>query len=199
MVWASIHLMSGLMTFKINVADLLGRDAPSRDVLIEAPVDWGMELSKIRPDPPLEADVTLSSLPGAILARGRLRFRVEHICRRCLTPYVEDASLNVTGLFEDPADEDSYPIHENEIDLEVFLRDEAMLAMPLLPECPDGCDVSAPHDTGGLGDSPAGEPPGGEEQGEWRLEDLPEAEELRRLLYGAGGIDDSPDDGRSSG
>lgn len=133
--------------FIINVADLLGQDAPSRDVQIEAQVDWGLELSTIQPDPPLVADLLLSSLPSAILARGEVFFRVEHTCRRCLTPYVEDVTKDVTGLFEQHADEDSYPIDGIDLDLEPFLRDEALLALPLLPECPDGCDlvVSTPE------------------------------------------------------
>ena len=35
----------------------------------------------------------------------------------------------------------AYPIEEAEIDLEPFVRDEALLSLPLLPECPDGCAV----------------------------------------------------------
>lgn len=125
--------------FTINVADLVGRDAPAREAHIEVPVDWGVELSKIQRDPPLTADLTLSHLPSGILVRGMLRFRVEHTCRRCLTHYREEATHHVTGLFEVDPDEEAYPIDGVEIDLEPFLRDEALLALPLLPECPDGC------------------------------------------------------------
>lgn len=129
------------MSFVLNVADLLDREAPARDVRVEAPVDWGLELSAILPEPPMAADLTLSPLPGGILARGTVRFRVEHACRRCLTPYTDDVDQDVTVLFEEDPGEDAYPIEEAEIDLEPVLRDEALLALPLLPECPDGCEV----------------------------------------------------------
>lgn len=127
--------------FVVPVADLLDREAPPRHVLVETPVDWGVELSRIVPDPPLRAELTLSPLPGGILGRGTIRFSVEHTCRRCLTPYREDFTLDVAGLFEADADEDAYPIDGDEIDLEPFVRDEALLGMPLLPQCPDGCEV----------------------------------------------------------
>lgn len=135
------------MTLLINVADLLDREAPPRDVQVEAAVDWGLELSTILPEPPLVAELTLSPLPGGILGRGRVRYRVEHACRRCLTPNTEDVDQQLTVLFEEDPGEEAYPIEEAEIDLEPVLRDEALLGLPLLPECPDGCDlvVSTPE------------------------------------------------------
>ncbi len=128
-------------SFRIDVADLLGRDAPPRRHVVEAAVDWSLELSTIQREPPLRAELTLSPLPGSILVMGTLAFRAEHTCRRCLTPYLEDVDKQVTGLFEEHPDEESYPIEETEIDLEPFLRDEALLSLPLLPECPDGCEL----------------------------------------------------------
>lgn len=127
--------------FVVLVSDLLDREAPPRAIEVEAPVDWGIELSRIEPDPPLTAELTLSPLPGGILGRGWLAYRIEHTCRRCLTTYEEDVELDVATLFESDPDEDAYPIEGDQIDLEPFLRDEALLAMPLLPQCPDGCDV----------------------------------------------------------
>ena len=89
--------------FILNVADLLGRDAPSRRELIEVPVDWGLELSTIQPEPPLVADLTLSPLPSGVLARGTLQFHAEHTCRRCLTRYTDEVDQSVAALLhEDP-------------------------------------------------------------------------------------------------
>ena len=127
--------------FLVNVADLLDREAPPRDVEIDIPVDWGLELSTIQSEPPLHVELTLSPLPSGILGRGAMRFRVEHNCRRCLTPYTQEMDLQIAVLFEEDPGEDAYPIEEAEIDLESFVRDEALLALPLLPECPDGCAV----------------------------------------------------------
>jgi uncharacterized protein len=157
--------------FVLNVADLLGRDAPSRRELIEVPVDWGLELSTIQLEPPLVADLTLSSLPSGVLARGTLQFHAEHTCRRCLTPYTDEVDHSVAALFEEDPDEEAYPIFDLEIDLEPFLRDEALLALPMLPECPDGCATT----------TEAVET----EDEVWRLEDTAEAEEIRRRLMAA--------------
>ncbi len=167
--------------FTVNVADLLGRDTPPRHEHLEASVDWGLELSEIRPDPPLAADITLTPLPGGILAKGTLRFVAEHSCRRCLSPYVDEVSQQVVGLFEDDPDEESYPIEGSEIDLEPFLRDEVLLAFPMLPECPEGC-AAAPA-------SPDSEEA---DAGEWRLEDSAQAEEVRRRLMAVVEDDDTP-------
>ena len=156
--------------FIINVADLLGRDAPARRELIEASVNWGLQLSTIRPEPPLVADLTLSSLPSGILARGTLEFAVQHTCRRCLTRYEDEIERSVAALFEENPDEEAYPIEHLEIDLEPFLRDEALLALPMLPECPDGCVTTTEVET---------------EDEVWRLEDTPEADEIRRQLMAA--------------
>jgi uncharacterized metal-binding protein YceD (DUF177 family) len=162
--------------FILDVADLLGRDAPPRRAHVAAPVDWSLELSTIRPDPPLEADVTLTHLPNGILARGTLRYSVEHTCRRCLTPYTDEADQSFAGLFERDPDEESYPIEGTEIDVEPFFRDEVLLALPMLPECPDGCAVEALD--GGADSAEI-------DEGEWRLEDSPRAEDIRRMLMSA--------------
>lgn len=158
--------------FIVNVADLLGRDAPPRHEVLEVPVDWGIELSKIEPDPPLVADLTFSALPSGILARGTVSYVAEHNCRRCLSPYEEEIRREIAALFEEDPDEESYPIDGTEIDLEPLLRDEALLALPMLPECPDGCAEAA-----GAPDASAEA-----DEVEWRLEDTPEADELRRRL-----------------
>ena len=166
--------------FIFNVADLLGRDAPPRHEHIEASVDWGLEMSRIRQDPPLIADITLTALPGSILARGAVRFHFDNTCRRCLAPYEEEVTHTVAALFEETPDEDSYPIEDLQIDLEPFLRDEALLSLPMLPECPDGCLVSAEA-------APAGDT----DEAEWRLEDTAEAEEIRRRLMAVVEDDDA--------
>lgn len=168
--------------FRINVADLLGRDAPPRHERIEAPVDWGLELSTIKPEPPLVADLILSPLPSGILARGTLRFIAEHACRRCLTRYADEVSHSIAVLFEEDPDEDSYPIEGTDIDLEPVMRDEALLSLPMLPECPDGC---------------AGTTEVVETEDEvWRLQDTPEADEVRRRLMAA--VRDDADESEAS-
>ena len=79
--------------FVVDVSDLLGRDVPPRPVVVEAVVDWRLEMSRILPDPPLVADLSVAAIPGGILVRGEVCFSVEHTCRRCLTEFVDDGKL----------------------------------------------------------------------------------------------------------
>ena len=126
-------------TFVVNVSDMLGRDVPHRSVRIEAPVEWGLELSKMQTDTPLVADLTVQPMSGGILARGDVEFTVVHTCGRCLDEYTETPSVRVAAMFEAAPEDDAYPIVGDEIDLEPFLRDEVLLSLPMGPECPDGC------------------------------------------------------------
>jgi uncharacterized protein len=126
--------------FLLEVSDLVGRDVPPRAVVIEVVVDWRLDMSRILPDPPLVAELSVGPVPGGILVRGEVCYAVEHTCRRCLTGFVDDGCDPVTGLFETDPGEDAYPIEGTVIDLEPFLRDDTLLALPLLPVCSASCE-----------------------------------------------------------
>ena len=81
--------------FEVDVSDLLGRDVPPRPVVVEAVVDWRLEMSRIMADPPLVAELSLAPVPGGILVRGEVCCAVEHTCRRCLGEFVD---AGVTGI-----------------------------------------------------------------------------------------------------
>jgi uncharacterized protein len=126
--------------FEVDISDLLGRDVRSRPVVVEAVVDWRLEMSRILSEPPVVAELSVAPVPGGILVRGEVCYSVEHTCRRCLTEYVDDGCDSVTGLFEVDPGEDAYPIEGTLIDLEPFLRDETLLGLPLLPICSEACE-----------------------------------------------------------
>ena len=143
--------------FVLNVADLLGRDAPTRQEVIEAPVDWGIELSTLTPDPPLLAQLQLHPVSGGIAVTGTVEFTTEDSCYRCLAPTTTERSATIGALFDRTEDDESYPLDGHEIDLEQMLRDEVLLSLPLSPSCGDDCPgvvSSAQNDlnTGASGD-----------------------------------------------
>lgn len=127
--------------FEVDISDLLGRDVRPRPVVVEAVVDWRLEMSRILSEPPVVAELSVAPVPGGILVRGEVCYSVEHTCRRCLTEYIDDGCDPVTGLFEVDPGEDAYPIEGTLIDLEPFLRDETLLGLPLLPICSEACEV----------------------------------------------------------
>lgn len=126
--------------FLVEVSDLIGRDVPARAVVIDVVVDWRLDMSRILPEPPLVAELSVGPVPGGILVRGEVCYAVEHTCRRCLTDFVDDGCDPVTGLFEIDPGEDAYPIEGTVIDLEPFLRDDTLLGLPLLPVCSESCE-----------------------------------------------------------
>lgn len=131
--------------FVHSVADLDTDRSLQRDLVVTAPVEWAVELSQIVPDPPLEADLRLTRTRGGLIVRGRVDADVRHVCPRCLEERVEPVTVDVAQLVSDPTvdagedDEADYVLDGDIVDLEPVIRDETMLALPLLPFCPEGC------------------------------------------------------------
>jgi uncharacterized protein len=148
--------------FLFNVADLRRERALARAVSVAAPVEWGVEMSRVLADPPLDAELELSALSGGIRVHGTATVTVHHTCHRCLEEWDEEVGVPVDQLYVEAsrADDDDYAFSGDQIDLEPMLRDEVLLAMPLVPTCPEGCE--------GLVDSPQTDlnTPTPEEQGE---------------------------------
>ena len=126
--------------FVLGVADLLGRDASPRAERVEASVDWGVELSRVLPEPPLLADLMLHPVSGGIAITGKVQFTTEDLCSRCLSPSTSDRSTNVGALFDtNDEDEESYPLDGTDIDVEQMLRDEVVLSLPISTSCGPDC------------------------------------------------------------
>ena len=136
--------MSG---FEVNVADLRRARASERDIALSARVDWALELSRVEPSADggdnLWIEATLSPIGGGLLVSGTARFVARHTCHRCLAEWTEPVETPVSAMFSSRAgadDEETFPLGDV-IDLEPPIRDDVLLAMPISPTCPDGCDV----------------------------------------------------------
>ena len=94
---------------------------------------------------PLTIDLRLESLSAAIVASGHVRGRWRAVCSRCLTPLEADFDLAMREVFEeDPIEEETYPLHHDEIDLEQPLRDLVVPELPLVPLCNEDCQGLCP-------------------------------------------------------
>jgi uncharacterized protein len=124
--------------FHLTVSDLLQDTGRRRSAEIEAPADWSLELSRIDPSVPLRAGVTLESVAGGLVLRGRISVRARHTCNRCTTEWSEDVDVTTTELLGVEADDD-YPLDGDVADLEPPLRDAVLLALPLVPLCRPDC------------------------------------------------------------
>jgi uncharacterized protein len=127
--------------FVVHAGDLLRDRSDARDVTVQVPVDWHVELSRVVPEPPLVAELTLAHLSGGVLVRGTVVLTAHHTCHRCLEEWEEVVEVDVAQPFltPDTAGEDDYEVDGDQIDLEQMLRDEVLLAMPLVPTCGPHC------------------------------------------------------------
>ncbi len=126
--------------FLLNISDLLGGEAPSRPVTIEASVDWKIEMIQVAEDPPLVADLVLHPVSGGIAVTGRVRFATRDTCYRCLKETLSDRDASVGALFDrNNEDDESYPLGVHDIDVSQMLRDEVMLSLPIVEDCGDDC------------------------------------------------------------
>lgn len=133
-----------MSAFEIRVADLRRSRAEARDVELDVAVDWGLELSKLEPNPDgapnLNLALTLSPVAGGLLVHGTAAFPARHICHRCLSEWTEPMTVPISALFADEADEEGEVfLLGDTIDIETAVRDDVLVAMPLLPTCRDDC------------------------------------------------------------
>ncbi|MCL1599370.1 MAG: YceD family protein, partial [Actinomycetia bacterium] len=129
--------------FLLNVADLVGRDASSRPVVVAASVDWGIEMSAVDPKVEIVADLNLHPVSGGVAVTGAVTYTTLDTCFRCLDEFRTERRVTIGALFDTSDDDDeSYPLVGHEIDVEQLLRDEVLLALPIVQECgKSGCTV----------------------------------------------------------
>lgn len=125
-------------SFRIVVADLLGEPGRRRTVRVEASVDWGIELSRIAPSPPLTGEISLEGAAGGVFASGTAAASVEHTCHRCTAVWTEEVEVSLQEMLDREPDGE-YPIDGDVADLEPPIRDALILALPLLPICRPDC------------------------------------------------------------
>ncbi len=98
---------------------------------------------------PVVVDLSLSSYPGGIAARGTVSASWVGECRRC----GGTVSSVVTGAVRErftpeggtDRDEDAYPLAGDELDLEPLARDTVLLELPLAPLCSPDCRGLCPQ------------------------------------------------------
>ncbi|MCL1588204.1 MAG: DUF177 domain-containing protein [Actinomycetia bacterium] len=146
--------------FVLNVADLLGRDALSRPVNIDASAEWGMDMSRMSPDIPVEADLVLHPVSGGVAVTGSVRYTTIDTCSRCLDTFTTPRRATIGALFDTTEDDETYALDGHTIDVEQMLLDEVLLAVPVTQDCGDDCQgvvTSAENDLNTDPDTDGGE------------------------------------------
>lgn len=126
--------------FLVQIGDLVGSPGKERQHAVRAQVDWGVDLARVAPQPELDADVDIVSTSGGLVVRGSAEFDAVLTCSRCLTETVVPTEIEFVQSVEVGVDDDDeYHTHGDVLDLEPIIRDEVLLAMPLRPQCEEGC------------------------------------------------------------
>jgi uncharacterized protein len=126
----------------VDVRDLLGQPGASRQVTVTEPVEGlATEMARVPPEAPVRVDVLLESVVEGILVSGPVSGEISYRCARCLKPFTEGFTVEVTELFTaGPRDEDeAYPLGKGTLDLEPMIRDAVVLSMPFSPLCRPDC------------------------------------------------------------
>lgn len=106
----------------------------------------------VPPDAAVSVDLILEAMDGrSVVATGTVATSWTAECSRCLRPIRGQVVSQVRELFEDPVripdeadesavgDEDIYPLHGEQVDLEPLARDAVLLALPPAPLCAEDC------------------------------------------------------------
>jgi uncharacterized protein len=108
------------------------RSAPIPDLVVTGSrVPEGSEVS---------VDVVLESLPGGIEASGTVEATWSGACRRCLAEATGTLILPFRELYTVSGDgEETYPLVDDAVDLEVLAHDAILLELPPAPLCRPDC------------------------------------------------------------
>jgi uncharacterized protein len=97
------------------------------------------------------ADLRLDSISGGIEVTASIHAPWQGECRRCLRPIEGELRCEVRELFrpradhEAPdADEETYPLGGDHLDLRPLVRDALLLELPLAPLCREDCHGLCP-------------------------------------------------------
>jgi uncharacterized protein len=109
------------------------------------------------------ADVRLDSISGGIEVAASVVSPWQGECRRCLRPIEGQLHCEVRELYrpraehEAPdADEDTYPLAGDYLDLRPLVRDALLLELPLAPLCQEDCRGLCPTCGADLNRGPCG-------------------------------------------
>lgn len=133
-------------TWDVNVAELRRHTGEQRpfdraDVIGDASVG-SMRVT----DAPVQVSLVLEGVIGGVSVAGTAKASWVGECRRCLEPTAGGFEVEVDETYEERFTEgETYPIHDDTIDLEPMLRELLMLGLPLSPLCREDCVGPAPE------------------------------------------------------
>lgn len=127
--------------FVVHVGTLRRTVGSRRREQRQGPID-GLDCtgSAVPTDACVLADVVVESILGGVSVVGTVRAPWAGECRRCLAPASGVLELRVRELYTQGGDgEETYPLHDDDVDLEPMVRDAVLLELPVAPLCRPDC------------------------------------------------------------
>jgi uncharacterized protein len=128
---------------------------------VPAPAEMGYDVYAVPEGSTIEIELRLEAIMEGLLATGTASARAVGECVRCLEPIDEAVTVGFQELylFEAPstpedADEEDHVLEDDQLDLEIVLRDAVVLALPHNPLCGPECPGLCPECGARLADDP---------------------------------------------
>ena len=140
----------------VPVAELLRRPGSQREISLQAHFD-DLSNSDAVVHGPVDLHLHLESAISGLEVSGSLHAGWRGSCRRCLEPIEQTVQQDLREMYASaPTDEETYPIHDGEVDLTPMVRDCLVLALPIAPTLlgrlpragPDDYPMNQPEPTG---------------------------------------------------
>jgi uncharacterized protein len=149
---------------QVGVAELRRRLGTRRPIERQVALDGlGISTAAVPHDADVGVRLVVESISNGVVVEGEVTAPWVGECRRCLRAVEGAVQAEVREVFEEsPIEGETYPLHDDTIDLEPLVRDAVLLALPLAPLCEQGCPGPAPE-TFPTGPDPSGPGPGGDE------------------------------------
>ena len=131
----------------VPVAEMLRRPGASRELSMQVEVD-GLATSDAAVHGPVDLQLHLESVVSGLEVTGSLAAGWRGSCRRCLEPIEQTVQQDLREIFGSaPADDETYPIHDGEVDLTPRWSATALFSLcPIAPLCSEDCAGPAPDD-----------------------------------------------------
>ena len=88
----------------------------------------------------LHIDLQLEVAGEELIAQGTINVEWNGPCRRCLEHQDGTTEITTREIFEKaPVEGETYPLDENDVDLEPMIREAVLLGLPVAPLCSIDC------------------------------------------------------------
>ncbi|MGO9201815.1 MAG: YceD family protein [Limisphaerales bacterium] len=127
------------MSLQVNLRHLEAHEVRLEGQLPSCELDIDTKDEVVRVDQPLDYDLEVQKVEGALLVQGRLRLMLDCQCVRCLKSFAFPLELKGWVCHLPLQGEDRVKVVNECVDLTPYVREDILLEIPQHPLCRPGC------------------------------------------------------------